>query len=34
MPLRLEVFDCGAPQGGGTVVTDLGAMEEARLAAY
>lgn len=34
MPLRLEVFDSGAPQGGGTVITDLGAMEEARLAAY
>lgn len=33
MPLRLEVFE-DAPAAGRTVVTDVGAMEEARLAAY
>lgn len=33
-PLRLEVFTAQDPQSGGTVVTDLNAMEEARLASY
>ncbi|MDN5786670.1 flagellar biosynthesis protein [Pseudorhodobacter sp.] len=33
-PLRLEVFEESARAGGNTVVTDLSAMEEARLAAY
>lgn len=35
MPLRLEVFETGEGRPpAGTVVTDAGAMEEARLAAY
>lgn len=33
-PLRLEVFTAQSPQDGTTVVTDLNAMEEARLASY
>lgn len=33
-PLRLEVFKTTAEPAGTTVVTDLSAMEEARLAAY
>ncbi len=34
MPLRLEVFEEAPAQGDRMVVTDLGAMEEARLKAY
>jgi flagellar assembly protein FliH len=33
-PLRLEVFETATPPADTTVVTDIGAMEEARLAAY
>lgn len=33
-PLRLEVFETGSPAADSTIVTDIGAMEEARLAAY
>jgi flagellar biosynthesis/type III secretory pathway protein FliH len=33
-PLRLEVFDTGRDTADATVVTDLNAMEEARLASY
>jgi hypothetical protein len=33
-PLRLEVFETAATGGDGTIVTDAGALEEARLAAF
>lgn len=33
-PLRLEVFETAAKQGAETVITDLSALEEARLASY
>jgi flagellar biosynthesis/type III secretory pathway protein FliH len=33
-PLRLEVFETAAKSSSETVITDLGAMEEERLAAY
>ncbi|QCO55719.1 flagellar biosynthesis protein [Pseudorhodobacter turbinis] len=33
-PLRLEVFETKSDEGAATLVTDLNAMEEARLAAY